>query len=221
MELIAVKRLEFSGYDGRRIVAEYQDRHSSSDVFIFFSGMAYGRNHPLHYFLKNFLSENGIDSVFFDFEWSNATAIFEGTEEQAIQRVKDELLAAIALLKDIPCRRLHLVGKSLGTLGLEIFNEKGSSFGNIASYFWLTPFINTPNLVNLNPTPSTSHHFYVGTQDSYYQKKIYDHLKGWASVHEFEGLDHSLEIAGDVKGSLNQLSDVFAIISRDIQQVLR
>ena len=216
-----MKRIEFIGYKNRRIFAEYQNKNESDDVFVFFPGMAYGRNHPLHYFLRNFLSENKIDSVFFDFEWSNATAIFKGTEEQAIQRVKEEIVSAIALLKDIPCHRLHLVGKSLGTLGLDTLSEMESSFDYIASYFWLTPFNNTPNLVNLNPMPSTSHHFYVGTQDSYYQKEIYDHLKGWASVHEFEGLDHSLEIADDVMGSLNQLSEVLAIIGRDIHQVLR
>jgi hypothetical protein len=216
-----VKEIQFSGYAGRQITAQYQHQNKSEDLVVLFPGMGYGSNHPVYYFIRQFLTQCKIDYVFFEYNWSNAKTLFDSTETEALERVQGELSAGISVLDHISYQRLHAIGKSLGTFGIEaIMNSKENPTHQLSSSFWLTPFINTPKLPGLDFHTSHRSHFYVGTYDTYYQESVYAYLRNHAEVKEYSGMDHCFEIKGDVRESLNAVTNVVADIIDDLAEVL-
>ena len=69
---------------------------------------------------------------------------------------------------------LSFIGKSFGSRALEqLHNLNLEKTLNINSVYWITPFKNTHNLVNLNLYNKQKEFFYVGTKDPYYIEEIY------------------------------------------------
>lgn len=216
-----MKIIQFEGFGGRYITAEYYNKNRSNDLILFFPGMRYGGNHPIHYFLKKFLQRISIDYVFMEYNWSDAKENFAGTDEEIIQRINNEIETGISIVEKIHFDHLHVFGKSLGTLALEYLTSIETGLAQkIKSYFWLTPFTNTTNLPNLNLGSRENHYFYVGTGDLFYQTAIYDHLSKHALVRRFQDLDHSFEKANDIIGSIDGVKVVLENLIKDIGDVI-
>ena len=113
-----------NGFKNRRIEVLHFGSNNSDDVFIHFPGNGYGPNHPFFYYLIQFLDSIKIDQIFFNYKWSEQEEIFKLSQDDGLSILKSEIVEAINFIETrLFNKRLHIVGKSLGTIALELIHE--------------------------------------------------------------------------------------------------
>lgn len=171
---------------------------------------------PLHY-AGRLLLEGGADLLRVEYAYYRTDFMKLAESEQDRWMSEDVFAACQAALSRGSYEKITLVGKSMGTLAMgQLLADPAFQK---ADCVWLTPLLTVERLrlriEKLHP-PSL---FVIGTADRFYKPEVLKHLEhvtGGRSL-VLEGVNHALEIAGDIPKSLTVLDQIV----RALQEFLR
>jgi hypothetical protein len=157
-------------------------------------GRGYGPEAPLLYYARRLLRSRGwaIRTV----HWDRVEGL-DPADHVAVAAVAGEVVAASDPARDL------VVGKSLGSLALPAAAERG------VPGIWLTPLLGIEQLRRAAARAAATTLLIGGTADPYWDGAA-ARATG-AAVFEVPGADHSLELPGDLDGTLSVLA---AVLSR-------
>ncbi|MEJ2288092.1 MAG: hypothetical protein P8Y02_05485 [Deinococcales bacterium] len=174
---------------------------------VLFPGFGYRATMPLLHFAERSLLWRGIDVLRLDLVYDTDPA-FSGADPAARRsRLRQDAERAVrAALGERNYRRHVLVGKSLGTLALADLIE-GTFVERHPTCIWLTPLLSNEGLRRAVLRRRPPSFFAIGTADPLYEaaalQELMDATGGRSVV--VDRADHSLEIAGDLRASLEAL----------------
>lgn len=162
---------------------------------------------PLHY-AGRVLLDLGADVLRIEYAY-NRTNFMEQPESEQDKWISSDVLAACeAGLSQRPYEQITLIGKSLGTIAMgHLLADRRF---HQAACVWLTPLLTVEwlrsRIEEIHP-PSL---FAIGTADRFYQPEVLTHLERVTNgrVLLIEGVDHSLEVPGDIRKSLLALNQI-------------
>lgn len=162
---------------------------------------------PLHY-AGRVLLEQGADVLRVEYAYYRSDFRQQAEDEQAEWMSTDVFAACTAGLSQRAYEKITLVGKSLGTLAMGhlLADERFQK----ADCIWLTPILTDERLRSRIEQFRPRSLFILGTEDQFYRPDLLKHLEavtnGKAVV--IEGVDHSLEVPGDIQKSLRALNQM-------------
>ena len=162
---------------------------------------------PLHYAGRVML-EQGADVLRVDYAY-NRTDFTKQSENKQAEWISTDVFAACETgLSQRSYKKITLAGKSLGTIAMGhlLADERFQK----AACIWLTPILAVEWLRSRIEQFRPRSLFIIGTEDQFYKP---DHLKHLEAVTNgravvIEGVDHSLEIPGDIQKSLRALNQM-------------
>jgi hypothetical protein len=162
---------------------------------------------PLHYAGRVML-EQGADVLRVDYAY-NRTDFTKQSENKQDEWISTDVFAACGTgLSQRSYKKITLAGKSLGTIAMGhlLADERFQK----AACIWLTPILTVEWLRSRIEQFRPRSLFIIGTEDQFYKP---DHLKHLEAVTNgravvIEGVDHSLEIPGDIQKSLRALNQM-------------
>jgi hypothetical protein len=168
---------------------------------VFLPGVAYGMTLPALYYPRMLLHSFGADEwriepTYRQAEWK------EFSDDQKEACLKTDAKAILEAIKELgQYQRITFVAKSLGTLVLAYLLEL-SELPN-QEFIWLTPIFKNAMFLETVTTKPHKGLFAIGSSDQHFDLALLEQVKAsGGQVLVFEGANHSLEIAGDVIGSV-------------------
>jgi len=195
----------------------YRQQAETATLGVLLPGLNYSTRLPLlHYPRGLLLNEVKADVLQVDYEYHRIPGFLDLPAPVRNARMEGDILAVLeAALQQRPYRRLILVGKSLGTLGISlVLPHLASRFPGAIRCAWLTPLLTDAALVDAVRQVQPASLFAAGTADPYYRADVLEELctvTGGRAVL-VPGADHGLEIPGDVERSLDVLRQVILAV---------
>ncbi len=213
--MAAAETLDIIGYNGESVPNEFINMgNDAGHLAILFPGLGYTSSLPVLYYPGMMLVDRGADLLQIDYNYMRPELLGSSREEMAARFSADVAAAANAGLARKRYQRVTLIGKSLGTLAMaHLLGSEPRLAG--AECIWLTPLITDPALrlpvLRIHPRSI----FVIGTDDLHYDPaSLADLLDATGGeLVAIEGADHSLEIAGDVMGSIGALRTMMLAIA--------
>jgi|GEM_PF-359051 len=211
--LMIAQKLDIAGYGGRNVPNMFLPHgDGSSHLAIMFPGRAYGPQLPLLFYTSRVLRAKGAD--LFAIDYTEYTSC--GEDDEIERRLSADVPAALAaVLARRPYRRITLLGKSLGTIVMgRLIPAEPRLRG--AECIWMTPLLHRQSLrAQIAGTPHRAL-FIVGTADDAFDRNHLAELENatGGEILVIEGANHSLEIPGDVRGSIRVLERVVDAVDR-------
>lgn len=210
------KDLELFGFRNEPVPHKFhQWEEETRHVAIVFPGMGYTADMPLLYYPSRLLLEAGADLLTVDYAYNRPdfTALSGPGREQWL--FADVSAACRAALAQRPYQRVTLIGKSLGTLAMAhlLATEPGLEG---ARTVWLTPLLSNDRVWTELRRAGRPAVVAIGTADRFYDATRIAEARATPDVDAvvIDGADHSLELRGDVLGSLAALERVLRAVQR-------
>jgi dienelactone hydrolase len=211
-----VQRLPLETHDGRPLANKfYAQEEPPGGLLITLPGNHYGVDGPLLYYPSEVLWDSGWDTLAITYGYQTAALEFS---HEVVPGVLQECQAALEFIqskRDYP--RIGLVGKSLGCF---VIVQLCSTLEGLedARCVYLTPPIGTPFFDQLFPQTTQPAHLAMGTADRFYNSQALDDLKDTRpfDLTLIEGADHSMDVAGDLKASL----DAMGVVTQAVTEFL-
>ncbi len=185
-------------------------KENNTHLAIFLPGIGYTLVHPALYYSRMLLQQLGADELKIEptYRRSKFRAFTDQEKEESIAADSIAILETIRGLSQYT--RITFVGKSMGTLLLAKILEQG--FYLEAEFIWLTPLFKNQPFFEVISTKPHQGIFLIGSSDQHYDPVILEQVKetSFGQVIVFEGANHSLEIQGDVMGSIEIQGKVIA-----------
>jgi hypothetical protein len=203
-----VQRLPLETHDGRPLANKfYRQDGDPGGLLVTLPGNHYGVDGPLLYYPSELLWNTGWDTLAITYGYQSAAIEFG---HEVVPYVLQECQAALEfILSERNYPRIGLVGKSLGCF---IIAQLCSTFEGLENVrcVYLTPPIGTPFFDEIFPETTQPAHLAIGTEDRFYNPKALEDLQGKRSfgLTLVEGADHSMDVAGDLKASLEGMEKV-------------
>jgi len=196
------KGLEIHGYGGENVPNEFfRQPAGSSSLGVILPGVAYTSAMPLLYYAERLLIERGSDvlTVDYDYRSMSRTASRPELEERLFMDTFQSLSVACG---QHSYSSVLLVGKSLGTMAMAHLLE--SQRWPIIATAWLTPILRREDVCHQLTTMSHRAFVAIGTDDGEYDEQLLHELEQRHSVDvcTIENANHSIDIVGDVPGSV-------------------
>jgi hypothetical protein len=168
---------------------------------VFLSGIAYGMTYPALYYPRMLLNSLGADEWRIEPSYRSA-AWKEFSDDQKEACLKADAKAILEAVQNLEqYQRITFVAKSLGTLVLAYLLEL-SELPN-QEFIWLTPIFKNAKFLETVTTKPHKGLFAIGSSDQHFDLVLLEQVKAsGGQVLVFDGANHSLEIAGDVVGSI-------------------
>lgn len=165
-------------------------------------GRGYGPQAPLLYYTRMLLQGRGwtVRTV----HWEQVAGL-DPADPVAVAAVAEELLDGADPARDL------VVGKSLGSLALPAAAERG------LPGIWLTPLLGVEAVRRAAARAPEATLLIGGTADPYWDGAAA--AATGAAVHEVPGADHSLELPGDLTGTLDVLADVLSRVEAHLAEL--
>lgn len=204
-----IRSLDIVGYKGKQVPNTFiTHAEEVKHLGIILPGYRYAADMPPLHYVGRVLLEQGADLLRVDYSYYHTDFMQQPQDEQS-QWISSDVLAACEIgIAHRSYEKITLVGKSLGTLAMghllsdHRFEE--------ATCVWLTPILSAQWLCSRIEQLRPRSLFVIGTADQFYDPDILNDLRqvtqGQALV--LEGVDHSLEIPGDIPKSLAVLSQI-------------
>lgn len=215
--MLTNKVLEIAGYRNEPVPHKYlQWEEKTRHVAIVLPGMGYTADMPVLYYPSRLLLDAGADLLVVEYAYNRRadfTALPAPEREQWL--FADVSAACRAALAQRPYQRVTLLGKSLGTLAMARLLAAEPSLAG-ARTVWLTPLLNDDRVwaqLRRGGRPAV---VAIGTADRFYDATRIAGVRETpeAEVVIVDGADHSLELAGDVLGSLAAMERVLRAVRR-------
>lgn len=208
--------LDIFGYHGRQVPNTFvrQEVHASS-LAIFLPGFGYSCDMPLFYYAELLLAAAGVDVLRVEYAYNRTPDYLElKAAEQRAWLLADVTAALLAGLKQRAYQQLIVIGKSVGTRAMgHILTAE--TLPPVSRAVWLTPLLHDPLLreqLRSIVTPSLA---VIGTADEHYDPTYIQELQethGYVTTI-IAGANHSLDITGDVLGSVRALSGTLEAVA--------
>lgn len=201
-----LKSLEVMGYKNQPVPSTFiAHPNPANHLGIILPGYRYPVEMPPLHYAGRVLLNQGADLLRVEYAYYRTDFQQQSESEQDQWITSDVLAACEAGLAQHPYERITLVGKSLGTIAMghlladRRFQE--------AACVWLTPILTVEWLCSRIEQLHPRSLFVIGTADQFYKPDILNRLQHatHGQVVILEGVDHSLEISGDISESLRVL----------------
>lgn len=200
--------LDIAGYRGEQVPNTFfRQERSAGHIAILLPGFGYTCDMPLLYYVVLTLLDAGADVLQVEYAYNRRDDFRELPDTERRQWLYADVAAACdAAFGQGMYSLVTLVGKSIGTRAMGHVLTADTRFAR-ARAVWLTPLLRDVHLRAQMCQQRCPSLFAVGTNDPYYDASLLAGVReatgGNAVV--IEGGDHSLEIAGDIHGSLDAL----------------
>ncbi|ALW87905.1 hypothetical protein [Deinococcus actinosclerus] len=166
-------------------------------------GLGYGARQPGLLYPALLLDELGFDTLALDTRW-NVPAFMDAPQEEQLAWLREDVRAAYHAI--LPGRGgACVVAKSIGTLGLTLLLH-GGAVPPGARLVWLTPLLERPEVRAAIAAHAATSLVVIGTQDGHYRPEWITELTGaGVQVLVLDGVNHGLQVEGDVVGTLGAL----------------
>jgi len=204
-----IRSLDIVGYKGEQVPNTFiSDAEETRHLGIVLPGYRYAADMPPLHYVGRLLLEQGADLLRVDYSYYRTDFMQRPQEEQSKWISSDVLAACEAGMAHRSYERLTLVGKSLGTLAMG--HLLADHRFQKAICVWMTPILSAKWLCSRIEQLRPRSLFVIGTTDQFYDPDIMNDLQQatQGQVLVLEGVDHNLEIAGDIPKSLAVLSQI-------------
>jgi hypothetical protein len=162
---------------------------------------------PLHY-ASRVLLDQGADMLHVDYAYYRTDFNRQPEDVQDKWISSDVFAACTAGLAQRSYEKITLIGKSLGTIA--IGHLLADARFQRASCIWMTPILSVGWLCQRIEEVRPQSLFIIGTADQFYQPDVLNRLEQVTNGHSIvlDGVNHGLEVPGDIPKSLGALSQI-------------
>ncbi len=171
---------------------------------------------PVLYFTVSHLLDRGADVLQVDYDYNRRSDYSAmGPAERQRWLLADVLAACRVGSAQRPYRRFTLIGKSLGTRALPILLTAEPAF-RTARTIWFTPVWHEPDVRGRLLHAAHPALIVIGTADPHFDVATLDAVRavGANEVVALDGVDHGLELPGDIVESVRALGVVMQAVQR-------
>ena len=211
--MYSVERLDILGYRNKPVPNTFlKQDEEKGEVAILLPGLEYTCQMPLLYYPARLLLYLGADVLEVEYAY-NLNPDFQALSgsEQLEWLFSDAAAAYKAALAKRSYQKVVLVGKSIGTLAMGQILTTQSKPQEVQA-IWLTPLLRNENLRRQILECKMPSLFIIGTADPHHHPDYLDEIKKAGEVIVIQNGDHSLEIKGDINGSLKAMEEVINAI---------
>ncbi len=194
------RELSIFGYSGQTLQnIQTCQKEDNTHLAVVLPGVGYTFDHPALYYSRMVLDLFGADELRIEptYRRSKFRAFTDQEKEESIAADAKAILETLQGL--IQYTRITLVGKSMGTLILASVLEQGLHCQT--EFIWLTPLLTNQYFLETITTKAHRGIYFIGSSDQHYDSVLLEQVKN-GQVIVFDGANHSLEIEGDVIGSI-------------------
>ncbi len=218
--MINVSELELTGFKGQPVGGKYfKQEEPTHHLAIMFPGYGYTCDRALLHYSMQLLLNQGADVFQVNYAFGSKPGFWQsGEETRAIWFGADAAVAMQAVLEKGDYAQITIVGKSLGTLAVGHLANTMPQMIDARTIFF-TPLLKNPRLVQQIISAKGEVLLAVGTEDNLHAPDTLQVIQAARKVDVIEviGGDHSLEIKGDVKRSLEMLTKVMEGVDQFLQ----
>lgn len=215
------RKLAIQGFQDRPVPHTFISQESETGhLAILFPGRGYRVSMPLLYYIERLLVDGGAEVLRLETAY-DLIPEFDGLawEERWAWLTADAEAAGRVALAQRPYQRITLVGKSLGTL---LMGHLLTTVPQLAAAecIWLTPLVQHDQLRAQIQQAKPRSCFAAGTADRFHDPQLLAELEkatGGQSII-IEGAIHSMDIPGDVLGSVQALERIMAGVQRFLEK---
>lgn len=184
-------------------------------------GLGYNADMPLLYYSSRLLLERKCDVLQLRPDYQGRTFQAASHEERLERMYEDAAAGLQAGLDQGPYKKLVLVGKSIGTLGMALLINEFKNLGSPVT-IWITPLLREVLVVDAALACAAPAFFMVGTADSTFDPAALVHIqkKTGAQAWKAENANHSLELPQDPLAFLDLLRKGMEVLSAFLDQAL-
>lgn len=194
----------------------FQQDDATDHLSVFLPGLGYHADLPLLHYPGQLLLHHGADVLVVDYAYHQNQAFRAAPEtEQGRWLMGDVTAAWDAASSRHPYTRFTLLGKSLGTLAMGQLVATMPELAT-AGTVWLTPLLGNDHLVGQMQRHRGPSLIAIGTADQAYDAQALAAIQGetGAEVIVVYGAGHSLDLPGDVLGSVQVVERVVRALDR-------
>jgi len=202
--------LQVSGFKDRPVRNKFfQGKNSAESLALVFPGLRYSCDKPLLHYTTELLLARGLDVLHLWADYTKPDYQSSSQDDQSQHMLEDAQALLEAGNKAGSYKNLLLAGKSLGTLTMTLLFRENSELHKETS-IWFTPLFYLPPVAQavLNSTGPT---FVAGSDtDLTFDPEAVSQIKSKTNIttHVIKDADHSLEIPGDLFGSLRIITQL-------------
>jgi hypothetical protein len=200
--------IEMTDYQGGTLPNRFlRQTGEAKTLGVALPGLNYTCDMPLLYYPARLLTQHGADVLQVYSDYTRPDFQSSSRQEQARWLGADALAAVQGGWRQRDYARLVLIGKSIGTLALA--SLVGRDEGREAVTIWLTPLLRQPWLVEAALGARGPGFYAVGSGDATYDPAALGRIREvtGAEAIVLEGANHSLEVPGDVRRSLEYMQE--------------
>lgn len=189
---------------------------ATTHLAVILPGFGYQASMPVLYYPGIMLLDHGADVLNVEYSYSHSPQFLEApTEERELWLSRDVSASLQEGLLQRGYTRITLIGKSLGTVAIGHLLESEDRVKG-AQCIWLTPLLKNERLLSQITSTLPRSLFIIGTADDHYDRKCLEKAAEVTSGESvvIEGADHSLEIKGDIVGTIDAMRRVVREIDK-------
>ncbi len=211
-------QLDITGYQGRPVPNELvRPEGSTNRLAILLPGFAYTCDMPLFYYAESLCVATGVDVLRVEYAYNTIPGFLTLPDNETDRWLAADVTAAYrTAIAQHPYRELILIGKSIGTMAMAYLLTMADRFAGPVRAVWLTPAFGLPHLTELMVRCSDPSLIVIGDADHHYDPAALARLRETTSpeVLVIPGADHSLELPGDLAGSIAVLRQTMEAVER-------
>lgn len=193
----------------------HRQKNGTGKLALVFPGFAYTCQMPLLYYSAVALRSRGYDVVMAETDYAGRKDFQGLSSRERLELIRDDARAvysdAVSLMN---YDRLMLIGKSIGTIAIASLLQDALEGRRLATV-WLTPLLHNAEVIKaIRSSAVRGMLLAIGTKDAEYSKKAIGSIEAGSGrvLLEIADADHSLEVEGDVKASLNAVERVLVAL---------
>ncbi len=210
-------RLTIDGYRDQQVPNQFlRQVDATTTLAVLLPGQGYTTDMPLFYYAEWICLERGWDVLRVDYdyrslEYEESLDLRRKRLEERKQQIYSDVEAAFMVgLQQRDYETVALIGKSLGTRAMVhiLSQEPKMDVWNV----WLTPLIGESEVREYIEQHPGQTFVAIGTEDFAYDEAYAGGLSdsGNVEVVVVEGADHSMDISGDIAGSIRAMGGVMS-----------
>ena len=205
-----VKYLKIQGYLKNDVPnAFWPHPRPTGRLAISFPGFGYTADMPVLYYPAFLARDRGFDLLQLKTNYSTNAAYQQATGQEQLEWIMADARASLqAGLAQGNYPQLLLIGKSLGTIAISRLIDDLAEFPRL-KILWLTPVLTDPIVTRVLLEHEIPGLVVIGKSDPYYDPNRIREMesKAYLKLCVYDSANHSLEIPGDMPGSIRILAD--------------
>lgn len=214
---VVITSLAIEGYEHQPVLNQFlRQNDEAKTLAVLLPGQGYTADMPLFYYLEWLALERGWDVLRVDYayrplEYHDDLDIRKQRLEERKQQLYADVEAAFKIgLQQRSYERVVFIGKSLGTRAMVCLLPHGipQDIWNV----WFTPLINEAEVRNEIERYPGRTFVAIGSKDPLYDGEYLARLGSDRDIETMviEGADHSMDISGDVSGSIKAMGHLMS-----------